>query len=99
MLLFVAVSGIGQTWDYNYTHSHFMAMLSTIHTSRNLKIGSLRSPVLRRLVLAMSVSFIVSTLLGVIMALKFAHNREMAVGCLVTGVWLPPAATLVNLHP
>ena len=96
MLLFFAISGIWQTYGFGYTHSKLLALLSTIHTSRNLKIGGLTNFLLRDFVLAMSVSFIISTILGVVMALKFGRNRKAACGCLALGVLLPLMAVLVR---
>jgi hypothetical protein len=71
MLLFFAVSGIWQTFEPDYKSSKALAWLSTIHTSRGLKTGTLTSAAMRDFVLLMSVSFIVTTLLGVAMAVRF----------------------------
>jgi hypothetical protein len=96
MLLFFAVSGIWQTYDPGYTRSKVLALLSTIHTSHNLKLGGLTNFILRDFVLVMSVSFIFSAILGVVMALKFGRNRKVAFGCLMLGILVPLAAILIR---
>lgn len=98
MLLFFAASGIWQTYDFGYSHSRLLTLLSTIHTSRNLKMGGLTSSLLRDFVLAMSVSFILSTILGVVMALKYGRSRRAAYGCLALGVLMPLLAVLVRVY-
>ena|SRR5215469_1385940 len=97
MLIFFAVSGIWQMYGYR-AHSRTLALLSTIHTSQNLKIGGLRSPILCDFVVAMAVSFIFTTILGVAMALKFGRSRRAAYWCLASGVLLPLAAVLIRFY-
>src|SRR4051794_22211702 len=76
LLLFFSVSGIWQTFGI---HSTVLSRLSTIHTSHQLKDGSaLTSPLLRIFVLVMAVSFIITTLLGVVMAIKYGRSRRAA---------------------
>jgi len=94
MLLFFAVSGIWQTLGWHW-RSGILARLSTIHTGHALKIGgSLSTSVLRDFVLAMAVSFIFTTILGVVMALKFGRSRKAAIACLALGIIVPLAAIL-----
>lgn len=93
MLLFFAVSGIWQMYGFK---SKSLALLSTIHTSHNLKVGGLSSPLLRDFVLAMAVSFIVTTILGVVMALKYGRSRQAACCCLAGGVLFPAVVVLVR---
>lgn len=97
LLLFFAISGFWQTYDPGYdVHSRTLALLSTIHRSSHLKSGAtLTSPVLRYFVLAMALCFVVQTVLGVIMALRFAH-RKAACWCLGAGVVLPMAVILIS---
>lgn len=94
LLLFFAVSGIWQTLGLN---SHLLEQLSTIHTSHRLKAGgSLTSPFLLGFVLLMSVSFIVTTILGVVLAVKFGRSRRAAWGCLAFGVLFPLVLILLR---
>ncbi len=91
LLLFFAVSGIGQTLGLQ-NHSRLLERLSTIHTSHGLKAGgSLSSPLLVVFVLAMAVGFIATTLIGIAMALKFGKSRRAASCCLAAGVVIPLA--------
>ena len=94
MLLFFAVSGIWQTLGWHW-RSGILARLSTIHTGHALKIGgSLNSSVFRYFVLAMAASFIITTIIGVVMALKFGRSRKAAIACLVLGIVVPLLAIL-----
>ena len=73
LLLFFATSGIWQMCGFQ---SKTLAMLSTIHTSKALKIGSYSSPALKIFVMLMAISFILTTILGVVMALKYGTSRS-----------------------
>ena len=94
LLLFFAVSGIWQTVGL---HSHLLERLSTIHTSHGLKSGDGFSSLgLKMFVLLMAASFIVSTILGVVLALKFSRRRA-ALYCLGLGIALPLALIVSGL--
>ena len=96
LLLFFAVSGIGQTFGL-HNRSHFLARLATIHTSHGLKAGgSLSSVFLMGFVVIMAVSFIMTTVLGIVMALKFGRSRRVAFYCLAAGVVIPLAIIVLT---
>jgi hypothetical protein len=97
MLLFFAVSGFWQTYDPSYDdHSKTLALLSTIHKSSRLKSGAtLSSPILRDFALIMALFFVVQTILGIIMALRYTHSRKAACWCLGFGVVFPLAVILI----
>src|SRR3954447_436820 len=83
LLLFFAVSGIWQTLGF---HSQLLHRLSSIHTQARWKNGSeLGSFPLRIFVIIMAVSFVVTTILGIIMAVNFGRNRKIAFYCLALG--------------
>jgi hypothetical protein len=94
MLLFFAVSGIWQTFRLNwpgYGQTNVMSLLSTIHTGVQLKLGSpatLSSVYLKWFVVAMSVCFIATIILGIAMAFRFGHRRTATL-CLIAGVIVP----------
>jgi len=93
-LLFFALSGIWQTLGL---HSELLSRLSTIHTSHQLKNGSgLTSSILVIFVVIMALSFIVTTLLGVVMAIKFGRSRRAAFYCLAFGVVFPLLLVLIR---
>jgi hypothetical protein len=97
LLLFFAVSGIWQMTGLG--GSRFLRTLSTIHTSHQYKDGSgLTSPLMMLFVLLMAVSFIVSILLGVVMAWKFGRNRKTVFACLAFGVICPAVLVLLRMH-
>lgn len=97
MLLFFAISGFWQTYDPGYDiHSKALALLSTIHKSSTLKSGAtLSSSILRDFVLVMALCFAVTAILGIIMALRYAHSRKAAYCCLAFGVLFPLVVILV----
>lgn len=95
MLLFFAASGIWQTLGI---HPRLLQRLSTIHTSHALKAGgSLTSVFMMAFVLVMAASFMLTTVLGVVMAFKHARSRRVVLTCLGTGIALPLALVLLAL--
>ena len=98
MLIFFAVSGLWQTLPMEIIqHSRFFALLSTIHTSHGMKVGSLTSIYMMGFVILMALSLIFTIVLGVIMAFKFGHKR-VALFCLAGGVVVPLIFVLMALH-
>ena len=103
LLLFFAVSGIWQTLGIR---SPLLQRLSTIHTSHALKMkvtthglnagGNLSNGFLTIFVIVMSASFILSTVLGVVLAIKYGRNRGAVWGCLAFGVAFPLALVLIS---
>jgi hypothetical protein len=82
-LLFFAVSGLWQTLGIR---SPVWRLLATIHPSQALKPGArLSSFSLKGFVLVLTVSFIFTTILGVMMAVKFRRSRRAVYGCLGVG--------------
>lgn len=98
MLLFFAISGIWQIFGWNGSGAY--QALSTIHTMRASKAGGifLSSPLMGIFVLLMALSFIITTILGVIMALKFGRSRRAALACLAFGVAFPLVLILIRLR-
>lgn len=95
LLLFFAISGIWQTLGLQ---SEFLQKLASIHTERQWKDGSeLGSFPLRMFVIVMAARFILTTILGVIMAVKFGRNRKAALWCLALGVVIPGVMVLVRV--
>ncbi len=97
LLLFFAISGIWQIFGFG--NSDLLGVISTIHTAKRLKSGglSLTSPMLLVFILLMAVSFIVTTVLGVVMALKFGRNRRVAFYCLGIGIIVPLVLVLMRV--
>jgi hypothetical protein len=95
LLLFFVISGVWQTLGLR---SHLLDRLSTIHTSHMLKSNDgMSSYGLRFFVLMMTLSFIITTVLGIAMAVKFGRNRRAAYYCLAAGVALPMLLILISL--
>lgn len=94
MLLFFAVSGIWQTLGVRPSG---LGWLSALHTGVRFKNGhEPSSPAFRLLVILMAVSFVISTALGIIMALKFTKSRTAALICLALGVIVPALLVLLR---
>jgi hypothetical protein len=99
MLLFFAISGIWQTLGLT-NGARILAALSAIHMAHlKMKSGghNLESPLMLLFVLVMSVAFITTTILGVIMALNYGRSRRTAVYCLAFGVAFPLLLVLIRL--
>jgi len=95
LLLFFAVSGL---WQMLGAEPGFLQKLSTIHTGKAWKDGSeLSSVPLKVVVAVMAVSFIVTTLLGVVMGLRFGGSRKAAFVCLACGILVPAVLVLLRL--
>jgi hypothetical protein len=95
LLLFFALSGLWQTFG---TESPFLQKLSSIHTGRHWKDGSeLTSFPMKVTVIFMTLSFIATTLLGIVMALKFGRSRKAALFCLAAGFLVPAIFVLARL--
>jgi hypothetical protein len=95
LLLFFAVSGI---WQLVGIQSPVFRKLSSIHTQARWKDGSeLGSFPLRLFVLIMAVSFIITTILGVMMAFKFGRSRKAALWCVTVGIIIPVALVFIRL--
>jgi hypothetical protein len=99
MMLFFTLSGLWQTWYPPFAvPSKTLEILSTIHNRMMLKSGvNLSNHILRYFVLVMAVSFIFSTILGVIMAVKHGGSRKSAWACLALGVLCPTAIIIIPL--
>ena len=102
MLVFFAVSGIWQQFGAHWGGANpsalqsTLSLLSTLHTGRGLKSGAnLSSWLTTTLVVAMATSFLLTIVLGVIMALRFGHKKT-AIVCLLCGILLPILACLVT---
>lgn len=94
LLLFFAISGIWQTLGIR---TPLLRLLATIHTSHELKSGGgLTSISLKAFVVVMTVSFIATTILGVVLAIKLGRNRRLVYGCLASGIVIPLALILIR---
>lgn len=95
MLLFFAVSGIWQTLGYG--RSGLLAKLSTAHKGTSLKDGfTLSSDVLGWFIVFMAAGFILTTILGIVMALTQGGNRKAAFYCLAFGALFPVAVMAIT---
>ncbi|MDR0533829.1 MAG: hypothetical protein LBH01_07735 [Verrucomicrobiales bacterium] len=97
MLLFFAVSGIWQVFRWNDHRSaegpSILGYLSTIHTGSafknpNLPVQTLSSAAMHWFVVLMSVVFIFTIILGIVMACK-TGRRKTALLCLLAGLAVP----------
>ncbi len=94
MLIFFAVSGI---WQMLGKGNAFLKRLSTIHTSAHWKNGEqLTSGPMMFFVLVMALAFVLTVLLGVVMALKHARSKKVVCACLIFGVMFPVLLALLR---
>ncbi len=98
MLLFFAISGIWQTLGIG--HSGSLAMLSSAHVGRTLKNGffALGSAALRLFIILKAVGFVITTILGIVMALTQGTNAGKAFYCLTFGVLFPLIVMVISVH-
>ena len=95
MLMFFAISGIWQTLGLG--HSGLLAVLSTAHLNSHLKSGvTLSSSVLRAFSILMALGFIVSAVLGIVMAFTQGTKRREAFYCVAFGVLFPLVVMVVS---
>lgn len=95
LLLFFAISGIWQTIGLR---TPLLEKLSSIHTEARWKNGNeWGSFPLRLFVLAMAIAFIITTVLGIVMAIRFGRSRKAAYLCLAIGTIVPVALVLMRV--
>ena len=104
MLLFFAISGTWQVFKAQWPtrdgrESPRLALLSTLHTGRGMKVGkppTLSSDAMRYFSAASAIALVVTILLGVVMAFRFGHGW-VTLACLVGGIVVPGAFILRQL--
>jgi len=96
LLLFFAVSGI---WQMLGIHTTFLERLSSIHTAHGGKKGDgLSNYGVKTFVLLMALAFIITTVLGIVMAIKYGRSRRAAYYCLAAGIIVPVAMIVIGLY-
>jgi len=99
LLIFFVISGSLQTFNLHEKHKNndgykppaIIKALSEVHTHQRLAYGNKNpkpSITFRFLLLLMSLGLLTTTVLGVLMALKFTHPWKVG-GCLLLGVFIP----------
>lgn len=99
LFVYFSVSGVWQTlvnrWPGIASMSPTLRLITTLHTSRSLKVGGTLSSVgMSILVLLMAVSLVGTIGLGVVMAFRFGQ-RKAAYLCLFLGVLVPTGLILL----
>jgi hypothetical protein len=99
LLIFFAVTGAWQTFMLHqsskagYRAPRILQQLSSVHQDQRFPINSgprgLPSIPFRWFVLAMSVGFVLTAILGIAMAFKFTRERWIVWLCLLVGILLP----------
>lgn len=100
ILVFMTISGIWQTFrlqDVPKGHPPAMlGMLSSIHTSSMGKLGTLSSPWMKGFIVLASVSFLLTLVLGIIMAFRYGRGKIVLIS-LLSGMIIPLALVLLAL--
>jgi len=74
-----------------------VAAVGPAHESQAEGRGRFREPVLELLVVLMALSFVLTTILGILMAVKYGKNRRVAYYCLGAGVVVPVLLIVIQL--
>jgi hypothetical protein len=94
LIIFFSLSGV---WlEFGIQRYPWIHYLSAIHTGSTLK-GEAHHPsslVLQGFVVLMGVSLILTVILGIVLAFKYA-GRKMTLACLLAGILIPLAVILV----
>lgn len=91
LLGFFALSGLWQTLRLGREEPGMLRHLSTIHTGQALKspdLASLSSPYLQVFVTLMTIAWMATMVLGIVMAFRFGRRR-VAGYCLLAGFLIP----------
>ena len=99
MLILMSVSGIWQTFGLQNGPKgqppSLLAYLSTIHTSWGMKSGSWTSPAMKFFVVLTALSFLLTLLLGIIMAFRYGRGKIVILS-LLTGIAVPVSLVLLR---
>jgi hypothetical protein len=100
ILVFLTVSGIWQTFRLQDVPKgqppSFLGMLSSIHTSSVSKLGTLSSSWMKGFIVLASASFLLTLILGIVMAFRYGRGRIVLLA-LLSGIALPLALVLLAL--
>jgi len=94
MLLFFAITGIWQTLGIRGTK--WMQILSIIHTGGKQKSGFGSNLFVKTFVVLMAAAFVVTIILGILMAVNQGRNRRTAYYCLAFGIIVPLLLVLLG---
>ncbi len=97
MLLFFVISGCWQTFrlndakkDGSYAPPEIIKILSAVHTHDSLAWKAPSSEPFKLFVLGMAGSFLITVILGLVLAFQVSKKNPWVVwACLVTGILLP----------
>lgn len=92
ILIFLAFSGLWQTFDVHGVKA--LKLLSTIHTSHNLKSGGYSSVWMKGFVVIATFSYIFTVVLGIALSFKFGRARNV-IYCLAAGTITPIVLALL----
>jgi uncharacterized iron-regulated membrane protein len=103
ILIFFAVTGAWQLFglhrgmkDGSYRPPETVAILSEIHMTQHIPPTNTNgSTPLRYFMLAASVGLVATTIIGIVMAFRFARSKTPVILCLVAGVVIPVAILLI----
>lgn len=103
VLIFFAVTGAWQLFDLHrarkdgsYTPPAAVRLLSDVHQTQHLPSTTSNSGTpLKYFMLAGAAGLVVTTILGIVMALRFGRNRTLVLTCLTGGVVLPVGMLLI----
>jgi hypothetical protein len=103
ILIFFAITGAWQLFalhrgrkDGSYIPPRVVALLSDVHQFQHIPPSNYEaSTPLRYFVLAAAFGLVATTILGIVMALRYGRNRAWAVLCLAGGIIIPVGLLLL----
>lgn len=100
ILVFMTISGIWQTFRLQDVPKgqppSFLGVLSSIHTSSMSKLGTLSSSWMKGFIILASVSFLLTLVLGIIMAFRYGRGKIVLIS-LISGIAVPLILILLAL--
>lgn len=103
VLLLFAASGAWQIYrlndarkDGSYTPPSIVKVLSSVHKNQTLEKETPRKTALKAFVFAACLALITTTLLGILMAYRFAPRPAVVTACLLAGIAVPFVLLLLS---
>jgi ABC-type nitrate/sulfonate/bicarbonate transport system permease component len=102
VLIFFAVTGAWQLFslhrgrkDGSYSPPSAMVRLSDVHIIQHVTADPEAATPLRYFILAAAIGLVATSILGIIMAIRFGRSRRWSLSCLLAGVAVPIVILLI----
>jgi ABC-type nitrate/sulfonate/bicarbonate transport system permease component len=102
ILIFFAITGAWQLFslhrgrkDGSYSPPSAVVKLSDIHIIQHLSSDPEAATPLRYFILAAAIGLVLTTVLGIVMAVRYGRSRRWALSCLFAGIVIPIVILLI----